>query len=166
MPIDSREFRNALGTFPTGVTVVTTGTAPNFVGMTAQSFSSLSLDPPLVLICVDKKASVRSLLQETSAFTVNVLNEDQEETSTYFASSDRPGPPEQFEDVHYTIGETGTPRLAHATTVFDCSVREVLEGGDHEIFIGEVKAFEHQNDNDPILFFRGRYRTLDRPTEL
>ena len=79
MPIDSREFRNALGTFPTGVTVVTTGTAPNFVGMTAQSFSSLSLDPPLVLICVDKKASVRSLLQETSAFTVNVLNEDQEE---------------------------------------------------------------------------------------
>ena len=84
MAFDSREFRDTLGRFATGVTVVTTGDAPNFVGMTAQSFSSLSLDPPLVLVCVDKGASVLPLLKESAAFTVNVLADSDMDLSNFF----------------------------------------------------------------------------------
>lgn len=160
MAIDSKEFRSVLGTFATGVTIVTSGKAPMFHGMTAQSFSSLSLDPPLILVCVDKSASMAEILNETQCFTVNFLGQAQEEVMWYFASKDRPTPPDEFNDVDYTVGETGCPRLTHATTVLDCVVREVLPGGDHDIYIGEVKAFVEQNQDDPILFFRGRGRTL------
>ena len=109
MAFDSREFRDTLGRFATGVTVVTTGDAPNFVGMTAQSFSSLSLDPPLVLVCVDKGASVLPLLKESATFTVNVLADSDMELSNFFASSSRPAPPHQFDDTPYTVGATGQP---------------------------------------------------------
>ena len=160
MAFDDREFRDTLGRFATGVTVVTTGTEPNFVGMTAQSFSSLSLDPPLVLVCVDKNASMLPLLKETAAFTVNVLADTDSDLSNFFASSKRPPPPHQFDDAPHTLGVTGQPRLACATTVFDCRVHEVLEGGDHEIVVGLVEAIEQQNEASPIIFFGGAYRTL------
>ena len=160
MEFDSREFRNALGTFATGVTVVTTGTDPMFHGMTAQSFSSLSLDPPLILICVDKGASMVEFLDECKAFTVNVLGASQEEAMWYFASKERPSPPDEFNDVDYTIGATGCPRLTQATTVIDCTLHEVIEGGDHLVYVGAVEAFEELSEEDPILFFRGRGRTL------
>lgn len=157
---DSREFRNVLGTFATGVTVITTGKDPMFHGMTAQSFSSLSLDPPLILVCVDKGASMVDFLNDCQAFTVNILSAEQEEAMWYFASKERPAPPDEFKDVDYTVGVTGCPRLKHATTVIDCVVHEVLPGGDHEIFVGEVKAFEELSQDEPILFYRGRGRTL------
>lgn len=157
---DDREFRDMLGRFATGVTVVTTGEAPNFVGMTAQSFSSLSLDPPLVLVCVAKNASMLPLLKETGAFTVNVLAEDDADVSNFFASSKRPPPPHQFDDAPHTLGATGQPRLACATTVFDCRLHDVLEGGDHEIIVGSVEAIERQSEAAPIIFFGGEYRSL------
>ncbi len=157
---DDREFRDTLGRFATGVTVVTTGEAPNFVGMTAQSFSSLSLDPPLVLVCVAKNASMLPLLKETAAFTVNVLAEDDADVSNFFASSKRPPPPHQFDDAPHTLGATGQPRLACATTVFDCRLHDVLEGGDHEIIVGSVEAIERQSEAAPIIFFGGEYRSL------
>ena len=160
MTIDPRELRNTLGTFASGVTVVTSGTDPMFHGMTAQSFSSLSLDPPLVLVCVDKHASMLEIMKEAKAFTVNVLAHDQEEVSGYFASKERPAPPHQFDTVDYTIGATGCPRLDRATTYFDCTLHDVLAGGDHEILVGEVKAFGLNHEEDPILFYKGRYRTL------
>ncbi len=163
MDFDDREFRNALGMFPSGVTVVTTGTEPNFVGMTAQSFSSLSLDPPLVLVCVDKSASVLSLLKETGAFTVNILPDTAMDTSNFFASSKRPAPPHQFDDHEHVLGVTGQPRLAAATMVFDCDIHSVINGGDHEIIIGEVKAFVKQSDDEPILFYGGNYRKMGPP---
>ena len=164
MAFDSREFRDTLGRFATGVTVVTTGDAPNFVGMTAQSFSSLSLDPPLVLVCVDKGASVLPLLKESATFTVNVLADSDMDLSNFFASSSRPAPPHQFDDTPYTVGATGQPRLACATTVFDCHVHEVLDGGDHEIIVGRVEAIDRQNEDSPIIFFGGAYRSL-APTD-
>ena len=164
MAFDSREFRDTLGRFATGVTVVTTGDAPNFVGMTAQSFSSLSLDPPLVLVCVDKGASVLPLLKQSAAFTVNVLADSDMDLSNFFASSSRPAPPHQFDDTPYTIGATGRPRLACATTVFDCHVHEVLDGGDHEIIVGLVEAIDRQSEASPIIFFGGAYRSL-APTD-
>ena len=165
MEFDDREFRDALGMFPSGVTVMTTGTEPNFVGMTAQSFSSLSLDPPLVLVCVDKQASVLPLLKSTGAFTVNILPETAVETSNYFASSKRPPPPHQFEGHTHVLGETGQPRLAEATMVFDCEIHSVLAGGDHEIIVGEVRAFVKQSEAEPILFYGGRYRSLASVSE-
>ena len=160
MAFDDREFRDTLGRFATGVTVVTTGEEPNFVGMTAQSFSSLSLDPPLVLVCVDKNASMLPLLKETAAFTVNVLADSDADVSNFFASSKRPPPPHQFDDAPHSLGVTGQPRLACATTVFDCRLHEVLEGGDHEIIVGYVEAIARQSEASPIIFFGGEYRSL------
>ena len=163
MDFDDREFRSALGMFPSGVTVITTGTAPNFVGMTAQSFSSLSLDPPLVLVCVDKGASVLPLLKETGAYSVSILPDTAMDTSNYFASSKRPAPPHQFDEHEHTLGATGQPRLVQATMVFDCTIHSVLAGGDHEIIVGEVQAFEKLSDEEPILFYGGSYRKLAPP---
>ena len=163
MQFDDRQFRDALGKFPSGVTVITTGTAPNFVGMTAQSFSSLSLDPPLVLVCVDKGASVLPLLKETAAFTVNILPDSAMDTSNFFASSKRPPPPHQFDDHPHKLGETGQPRLDCATMVFDCSIHEVVGGRRHEIIVGKVEAFDLQSDAEPILFYGGAYRTMAPP---
>ncbi len=160
MEFETREFRNILGAFATGVVVITTGKDPMFHGMTAQSFSSLSLDPPLVLVCIDKSASMVDFLNETRSFSVSVLGAAQEDAMWYFASKDRPAPPEEFADVDYTIGETGCPRLSNATTVIDCIVQDVVSAGDHDIFIGEVKAFAEQTEEDPILFYRGRGRAL------
>ncbi len=160
MAFDEREFRDTLGRFATGVTVVTTGTEPNFVGMTVQSFSSLSLDPPLVLICVGKTAGTLPLLKETAAFTVNVLADSDADISNFFASSSRPAPPHQFDDAPHTLGATGQPRLNCATTVFDCRLHEVVDGGDHEIIVGRVEAIAQQSSASPIIFFGGAYRSL------
>ena len=157
---DQRSFRNACGMFATGVTVVTAGRPPAFHGMTANAFSSLSLDPPLVLICVDKKTHMLEVLQETPAFTVNILGVQQEALSTYFASSDRVYGPEEFKDLKYSIGETGAPRLDDAICYMDCVVRDIAIGGDHDIYIGEVKAFETRHDTPPLLFYGGRYHRL------
>ena len=117
MDFDSRALRDALGRFPTGVTVMTSGAPGMEYGMTCQSFSSLSLDPPLILVCVANEAGILPMLQETGAFTVNVLSAAQESLSGFFASSSRPPPPHQFDDVAHSPGVTGTARIAGATTV-------------------------------------------------
>ena len=163
MDFDSREFRNALGRFPTGVTVITSGAPGMEYGMTCQSFTSLSLDPPLVLVCIDRKAGILPLLEETRAFTVNILGADQERLSGFFSSSSRPDPPHQFDDVPHSTGVTGTARITAATTVFDCTLHGWLEGGDHRIAVGKVEAFAHTSEESPILFFEGAYRTLADP---
>ena len=160
MTIDGREFRNAMGLFATGVTVVTSGKAPKFHGMTANAFSSISLDPPLVLVCVDKHTHMLEVLQETGAFSVNFLAADQQGTSNYFANSDRPHDETEFADIDYTIGSTGMPRINGAICVIDCLVHSVTDAGDHDVYIGEVKAMETTPDADPLLFFGGGYRAL------
>jgi len=165
MEFDSREFRNTLGRFATGVVVMTSGPPGMEYGMTCQSFSSLSLDPPLVLVCVDNNAGILPILDETGAFTVNVLSDQQTELSGFFSTSKRPAPPHQFDDVTHTPGETGTARLAGATTVFDCTLHAVLDGGDHRIVVGKVEAFTETSPDDPILFFAGAYRTLAAPPD-
>ena len=160
MAFDSRETRDAMGAFATGVTVVPAGTAPDFHGMTANAFSSLSLEPPLVLVCVDKSTHMREVLERTGAFTVNILSAAQEEMSTYFATSSRPHGPEELAPFDYAIGETGAPRFRDAICVLDCTVHSVAEGGDHDIYVGQVQAFDFPNDGAPLLFYRGRYRAL------
>ncbi|PZC42060.1 MAG: 3-hydroxy-9,10-secoandrosta-1,3,5(10)-triene-9,17-dione monooxygenase reductase component [Chloroflexi bacterium] len=165
MDFESRDLRNALGRFPTGVTVITSGAPGMEYGMTCQSFTSLSLEPPLVLVCVGNETGMRRIVEETGAFTVNVLSAAQEDLSGFFASSKRPAPPHQFDDVAYTPGETGTARIRGATTVFDCRLKELLEGGDHRIVVGEVVAFEETADDPPVLFFGGAYRRLADPAD-
>ena len=166
MDFDSRAFRNALGRFPTGVAVITSGAPGMEYGMTCQSFSSLSLDPPLVVICVDNEAGMLPVLLETAAFTVNILNEHQEDESGFFATKTRPTPPHQFDHLAHHPGETGAARITGATTAFDCTVHAVLEGGDHKLIIGRVHAFAETSDEAPLLFFQGKYRTLaDAPEE-
>ena len=165
-PFDSRAFRNALGMFATGVTVVTSGKHPNFHGMTVNAFSSLSLEPPLVLVCVDTKTQMHSVLKETGSFTVNVLSRQQEAASRYFATSGRDPGLAQFENFPFALGKTGTPQLKDAICVLDCTVHSVAEGGDHDIYVGEVKALEFQDHDDPLLFYRGRYRGLQSEKDL
>ena len=160
MTFDKREFRNAMGLFATGVTVVTSGNDPNFHGMTANAFSSVSLVPPLILVCVDKNTHMLGVLKESGAFTVNFLSAEQLDISNYFASSDREKGEAEFSDINYTIGETGTPHIQGAICIVDCVVHDVADAGDHDIYIGEVKAITSTPEDNPLIYFGGGYREL------
>ncbi len=160
LDFDTRYFRDVCGEFATGVTVVTAGRPPAYHGMTANAFSSVSLEPPLILICVDKDTHMLEVLQETPAFTVNILRADQEALSSYFASSKRVYGPEEFAEIKYSVGETGAPRLDDAIAYMDCTVHSIVPGGDHDIYIGQVKACECDPGADPLLFFEGGYRRM------
>lgn len=155
MTIDSRKQRQILGHFATGVTVVTTDGEAGSHGMTANAFASLSLDPPLVMVAVDKRAAMLEFLTKNRCFAVNVLRADQEELSRRFA---RPGP-KDFSDLNVTTAATGSPILAGAIAFLDCRVHEILPGGDHEIFVGEILAGESPG-GEPLLYFTGSYRRL------
>jgi len=156
MPVSKDEFRSAMSRFASGVTVVTTrDEAGQPSGITVSSFASLSLEPPLVLICIDKRTHIHSLLVEGRHFAVNVLAEDQEILSRRFASRDV----DRFSGTGYTDGVTGVPILNDVLTAIECRVVQVCTGGDHTIFIGEV---EHAlvSDGKPLAYFRGGYAQL------
>ncbi|MBI2823848.1 MAG: flavin reductase [Planctomycetia bacterium] len=144
-----------MGRFATGVTVVTTGRAPNFSGLTANAIASLSLSPPLVLVAVEKSSHSHAYLLEYRSYAVNVLALDQEPLSRRFAT---PGPKE-FGDLEFTTATTGAPILAGTLGYVDCQVVEVLAGGDHDIFVGEIVAGEAR-DGQPLLYYRGKYARL------
>ncbi len=156
MPIDPKLQRTIMGRFATGVTVVTMKAGETLWGMTANAVTSLSLDPPLVLVCVDKKTQTHGYLSEAGAFAMNILAEDQEEISNRFAT---PGPKE-FSDLDYAEGETGAPVLGGTLGYVDCRLSEVLAGGDHDIFIGEIVNGEDRGDEGgrPLLYFGGYVR--------
>lgn len=151
--IDIRTFREALGTFVTGVTVVTTRDARGAsVGMTANSFTSVSLDPPLVLVCVGRASSNIATFAEASSFAVNILSEGQHDTAAQFA---RRGI-DRFAGVSHRSGETGSPILQDCLAWFDCTLHQRVDAGDHMILIGRVRAFESGKAH-PLGFSRGRY---------
>ena len=156
MAIDPRELRNAMGLFATGVTVITTKDATGKpFGLTANAFSSLSLDPPLLLVCVDKKVDCYACFDESKVFVVNFLASKQEELSTRFATKGI----EKFEGVSYTLGSLGVPLLDGALAHFECKVAAGYEGGDHTIYTGEIQTMATA-DVRPLLFYQGKYRTL------
>src|SRR5271169_5159940 len=133
--MDSRRFRNALGQFPTGVVVATARTAAGrLIGMTMSSFNSVSLDPPLILFSVLRKANGFPLWQAVDRYTVNVLNEEQEQVSNEFARAQG----DKWEGISPLTGETGVPMLPNAAVVFECQSHSRFDGGDHEIFVGRV----------------------------
>jgi len=159
MSIDARTLRQTVGQFATGVTVVATEVDGVVHAMTANSFTSLSLDPPLVLFCVGKNTKAGLLIQQANSFCVNILQEDQRDQSTYFAGGwkeDAP-PPFTFDTWH------GTPRLAGSAAAIACGLHAIHEGGDHWIVVGHVVAVDRLDEVRPLLFFRGRYAALDVP---
>lgn len=156
---DSREFRNALGQFPTGVTVVTTVDAHgNKIGMTANSFSSVSLDPMLVLWSVAKTCKAFSVFTEARQFAIHILHTHQKHISAQFASNCD----DRFKDIEHHSGHGGVPILSDYSAVFQCDTECLYEGGDHIILLGRVVAFDNKK-LPPLVFHAGRYADLDFP---
>ena len=154
---DPRTLRDALGCFATGVTVMTTMAADGtFIGLTANSFSSVSLDPPLLLVCLANNAGSLPAFLEAEHFAVNVLHIGQQPISSRFAS--RVG--DRFADTAIDRWGTGVPIIRNALASFECTRDQVVDAGDHKIFIGRVRHVRFEPRRDPLLFFRGRYRRL------
>lgn len=158
--ISPSSFRKALGAFATGVTIVTTRVGETIHGLTANAFSSVSLNPPQVLVCVDKKAQSHDLILAARCFAINILRAEQQYLSERFAQNQLAGN-ERFANVAFSHASTGAPILAQVLSWLDCKLVAAHEGGDHTIFIGEVVALGHGEEAEPLLYYRGRYRRLE-----
>jgi flavin-dependent trigonelline monooxygenase, reductase component len=156
VPIEKNELRRAMGHFATGVTVITTRDEEEQpFGLTANAISSLSLVPPLILICVDKGADTYPYFARSKVFAVNILSEDQETISRRFATSGI----EKFEGIGYHKNEMGCAILEEAVGHLDCRIVNSFDAGDHTIYVGEVDAVG-LTEVPPLLFFRGGYCKL------
>lgn len=158
---NSKEFRGALGTFATGVTVVTSQGPEHAYGMTANAFSSVSLDPPLILICVISGTAGARTIAANGVFAVNILSAAQEPLSRYFASRDRPRGHEAFASIAHRRAVTGSPILDGVAAYLDCRLVQSHQAGDHEIFIGGVLGLGVDTTVEPLLFHGGRYRYFE-----
>lgn len=154
--VEPGKLRKTLGRFATGVTIMTTrDSVGNPVGMTANSFNSLSLDPPLVLWSIAKSSSNFEVFNEADHFAVHVLHEDQEQLSNQFATKDI----DRFENVDHEQGDDGLPVLKDYHARFQCEVASRYDGGDHIIMVGHVKNVE-ESEGKPLMFYQGRYARL------
>lgn len=149
------EFRQTLGRFASGVTVITAAAGQERRGMTASAFVSVSMEPPLILVCVDKRAHMHALLSdpEVSRFGVNVLSSVQRPLSDHFAG--RPAPEDQVPWFEHE----GLPLLSGAVAQLVCRKEQVIPAGDHTLFLGFVE-YSRYTDDDPLLYFRGQYHEL------
>jgi 3-hydroxy-9,10-secoandrosta-1,3,5(10)-triene-9,17-dione monooxygenase reductase component len=162
MPIDARLFRQTAGHFVTGVTVVALEVEGEIRAITANSFTSLSLDPPLVLFCLGKETKAGQAIHTAAGFSVSILRHAQQPLSTYFAGGWRDGTPPPFSFVTWD----GGPRLEGCAAALGCEVHGIHEGGDHWIVVGRVVALHVAEDEiPPLVFYRGRYLTIEpRPS--
>ena len=156
MSFDKRAFRQALGSFPTGVAVVTAVAGAHPMGITVNSFTSVSLDPPMVLWCLDKKSDRYAAFAQSSCFTVSVLGTAHEAVSARLA---RQGA-HSLEGIDLIETELGPPALADALAFFECAREAVHDGGDHGILLGRVLRFARRDAGAPLVFFRGKYGAL------
>lgn len=154
--IDQAEMRQVLGHFATGVTVITAASADGPVGMAANSFTSVSLDPPLVLFCAGKSSGTWPLIEASGAFAVNVLDAGQEKISRLFASKEA----DRFAGVGHHAGVSGSPILKDALAFLDCRIETLHDAGDHVIVVGEVVQLGVLHEGSPLVFFRGGYHQL------
>lgn len=152
-PFDSARYRQVLGHFATGVTVITAISEGAPTGLAVGSFSSLSLDPPLVLFCADKSSSTFPKIREAGVFCVNVLAEDQEGLCRAFAAKGG----NKFEGIGWHKSGTGCPVLDGVLAWIDCEIAEIVEEGDHYVVVGRVQDLEVTHEGGPLLFFRGGY---------
>lgn len=156
MQLDGRELRNALGRFATGVCLITTVSKDGEpLALTANSFSSVSLDPPLVLWSLQNNSDVYDIYSEAERYAINVLADGQQDLSTRYA---RKGD-HLLEEGHYHLGESGAPLIDGALLSLECTLQASHAGGDHIILVGSVDAM-HVAEGDPLLFYGGAYRAL------
>jgi flavin reductase (DIM6/NTAB) family NADH-FMN oxidoreductase RutF len=161
--VDVSAFRAAMGSFPTGVTVVTVACDDgSMYGVTVNAFSSVSLDPMLVLVCLNDTSRGIGLIERAGAFAVNVLSAGQRDVSRWFANPHRPVGSTMFDRVPFEPGETGCPVLVDATAWFDCRLRQSHRAGDHLIVLGEVVALVHRPELEPLIFHAGTFKSLER----
>ena len=158
MAIDPKSFRSALRRFASGVTVVTVEHDGELHGMTASSFASVSLEPPLILVCLDRASRTRGLILEKGSFAVNILAGDQEEVSRSFS---KPGI-KPFDRLPHRRGSGGDPVLDGSIASIECRLDQMVAAGDHDIFVGEVLACEAR-PGDPLLYYDQGYRALKDP---
>lgn len=158
-PIDRTRFREVMGRFATGVTVVTLAHEDMLRGMTANAFSSVSLDPAMLLVCIDEHASMYSHFQSASAFAINILADDQQEVSQAFAA--RGEKDEVMGGFRFRRGPLGSPILDGVLAWAECRIEHRYSGGDHLIVVGKVAELAlEQPDARPLIFFGGQYRSL------
>ena len=157
MKINADDFRKALGNFAAGVTVVT-GKLPNGApaGLTVTAFSSVSLEPPLVMVCIGKQTGCLDAFEKGDAFAVNLLSEDQQELSNLFAKRDA----DKFAGLDIESGETGCPLIKGSLAQIECRKEAVHEAGDHFIYIGRIVSLKASDEGKPLLYFRGAYQSM------
>jgi flavin reductase (DIM6/NTAB) family NADH-FMN oxidoreductase RutF len=157
--IDGGDLRRVLGRFVTGVTLVTYQYEGKPYGMTANAFTSVSLDPPLVLVSVDRRADSHDRISKSRAFAVNILAESQEPIAVRFAGAHR-ALADPFDGIPDTSGETGSPILSGALGWLDCRLYATHDGGDHTLFLGQVLALGRNSHEAPLVFYAGGFRKL------
>jgi len=154
---DARTLRDAMGCFATGVTIITAhGSDGQPVGLTANSFTSVSLDPPLLLVCIANNAGSAATLRDVDAFAVNVLQIGQQPVSNLFAGKTE----DRFAGTRWEVGEYGAPILPSSLGIFECKRHALYEAGDHFILVGRLEKASFEPRRDPLLYFRGKYRRL------
>jgi flavin reductase (DIM6/NTAB) family NADH-FMN oxidoreductase RutF len=165
--IDEQSYRDVLTRFATGVTVVTTleesADGPQPWGTTVNSFTGISLDPPLVMVAIGQERSIHPIIERTRRFSVNILGEDSQALSDCFAGAPSSLPREAFCNADYVLGETGLPVLDAAIAYLSCDVERVIEAGDHTMYLGRVIETGCRDDIGwPLLYFRRRYLSIER----
>ncbi len=157
--IDARQFRNVLGQFCTGITVITAfGDDAAPIGFACQSFAALSLDPPLVLFCPTKASRSWAAIEKSGRFCVNILAEEQQQLCARFGSRE----PDKFAGTLWHTSELELPVLDDALATIQCTVDSVVDGGDHYIVIGRVQVLSESTDSGrPLLFYRGQYTAIE-----
>lgn len=157
MPFDSNAYRRVIGHFATGVTVVTTDVEGRLHGMTANAVASVSLEPLLLLVCVDKGAVTHDQLSRAGVFAVNILTSDQQELATLFAQR---GVPQagSLRGVSFERGPQGSPLLPGCLAWLECATERAVDAGDHSIFLGRVLDGDSRADGHPLVYFRGEFR--------
>jgi 3-hydroxy-9,10-secoandrosta-1,3,5(10)-triene-9,17-dione monooxygenase reductase component len=161
MVVDTRALRAILGCFATGVAIITARDGEDTpVGVTVNSFASVSLDPPLVLFSLAKRANILTIFQQTECFAVSFLSHEQEALSNTFAKPSSASWPESG----VVQARNGCPLFKDSLAYLECNKATELDGGDHRIFLGEITHFAGRDNTDPLLFYRGRYGTYARDT--
>lgn len=156
MPITKEEFRHALGRFASGVTVVTTKAADGHLhGLTVSAFSSVSLNPPLILVCIQKTTGSYHAFEESKAFVVNILSDRQKDVSNHFASHLE----DKFAGVDYAEGIDRVPVLNDCLVNLECRLVNSYDGGDHTIFVGQIEKV-HSREGNPLAYYHGNYREI------
>ncbi|MEM6959913.1 MAG: flavin reductase family protein [Myxococcota bacterium] len=156
--VNAAEFKSALRAWASGVTILTARAEGRIHGMTVSAFSSVSVEPPLVLVCANRSSTTHELIQAGQVFGVNVLRADQSELSTRFSTVEGA---ERFAGVPHRSGARGVPLLDGALVQFECEVRSEHHEGTHTVYIGEVTR-AHVFEGEPLLYFDGDYATLVR----